>query len=743
MNSSIDRVEPLPGRTTPPSSPLAERMQVGVGFNLLGAAFNQGSTLAVNIVVANLVGQEAFGRYTMVLATIATVATIGQLSMGYTATKHLAEFRSVDPSRASRMLGLFTGVSIVSALIAGLTLAATASWLASTILDAPDLAPMLRLAAAAVFFTVLNGFSSGALAGLERYAALAKVGVVSGTLYAIICIVLARAFGLIGAVAGVATSAFVQSVILGIVLVGEAARQGMTITGRGIWQERAILSAFALPASLTGLVSLPALWISSALLARQPDGYHQLALFGAANSFRTMVLFLPQAINNVGMSLLNNQRRSSTEGYAKVFWMNAGWTAGSALGTAGLLFLASGSLLSLFGTNFTAGRAALGILLGAAIVEAVANAAYQIVVSRGRMWASLLVVSLPRDLSLVLLAAALTPTLGAEGLAIAYAAAWVLALVGILSLVRQLGVSATPLVPARRGHALTVMTTALRLATGIYRATPFRPVREAYFRSFLRLVRGRRVTRTIEGMTFELDLGELIDVSVFLQQYERDVVALIERLTRPGSTVLDIGANIGAHTLRFSKLVGSGGNVFAFEPMDYAFTKLARNVALNGAVNTQLVRLALSDHNAAAQVVGYRSSWTLTGERKHETAVVDFRRLDDWCNERGVTDVHLVKLDVDGDEQKVVAGGLSTIERCRPILLVEVGAWHFSSTEYNPLHLLATRGYRFWETTTLLEIDLPGIRARLPDRDDEMAFSINLVASVASLFDESADGRSR
>jgi O-antigen/teichoic acid export membrane protein len=422
-------------------------MQSGVGFNLLGTAFNQGSTLVVNVIVANLVGTEAFGRYTMVLATVSTVAALGQLSMGFTATKHVAEFRSVDLSRTSRILGLCATVSFVSALIAGLALASTAPWLAGAVLKAPDLAPMLQLAAAAVFFTVLNGFWTGALAGLEEYSALAKAGVVSGTLYAVLCIASAKVFGLTGAVAGVALSAFVQCVLLGWVLARAATRHGMAITVRGIWQERTILSMFAVPASLTGMVSLPALWISNAVLANQMDGYRQLALFGAANSFRTMVLYVPQAINNVGMSLLNNQRRSSAEGYRRVFWMNAAWTAASALAAAGLLFLASSPLLSLFGPAFAAGRGALGILLAAAIVEAVGIAAYQIVVSRGTIWASLWFVSLPRDLSLVALAVLLTPTLGAVGLATAYASGWVLALAGILALVWRLGLSAAAPAP--------------------------------------------------------------------------------------------------------------------------------------------------------------------------------------------------------------------------------------------------------------------------------------------------------
>lgn len=274
---------------------------------------------------------------------------------------------------------------------------------------------------------------------------------------------------------------------------------------------------------------------------------------------------------------------------------------------------------------------------------------------------------------------------------------------------------------------------ALTIATRIYRATPFRSLREQYFRLFLRLVRGRRVVRRVEGMTFDLDLGEMIDVGLFLQQYERDVVAVVERVTEPGWTVLDIGANIGAHTLRFSRLVGTTGRVFAFEPMDYAFSKLSRNLLLNEAGNTRAFKLALSDHNADACPVDFRSSWATSGERRRETSSVDLRKLDDWFLEHRLSRLDLIKLDVDGHEWQVLKGGLMSIERYRPILLIEAGAWHFASRETNPLELLASLGYRFWETTNTSEIDVAAVRQRLPERDDDMAFSMNLVASTTAL----------
>ena len=282
---------------------------------------------------------------------------------------------------------------------------------------------------------------------------------------------------------------------------------------------------------------------------------------------------------------------------------------------------------------------------------------------------------------------------------------------------------------------LPLSGTALRLATALYRATPFRPLRAAYFQTFLRLVRGRRVLRRVEGVLFELELGQVIDVGVLLQQYERDVVAILEEITRTGWTALDVGANIGAHALRLTKLVGPSGRVHAFEPMDFAYAKLRRNAALNRLPNLEIHQLALSDENRPQQEVRFRSSWASSGRRTDESTTVEMRRLDDWCADRGNPPVHLVKIDVDGHEYQVLAGATRTIERCRPAILIEAGAWHFSSA-HNPLQWLASHGYRFWDTSTRAELDLSAIRARLPERDEDMAVSMNLLAGVAPLLAE-------
>lgn len=275
-----------------------------------------------------------------------------------------------------------------------------------------------------------------------------------------------------------------------------------------------------------------------------------------------------------------------------------------------------------------------------------------------------------------------------------------------------------------------VSRAAVRFATGVYRATPFQPLRQLYFNSFLRLVRHQRVVRTVEGMTFELDLGEMIDACLFLGQFERDIVALIERLTPAGGTVIDVGANVGAHTLRFAKQVGRSGRVLAVEPTDYAYHKLVKNLSLNEYPHVTAVQLALAERPARQQTISFRSSWRSDGRQHVATTVVDFVTLDEWCALEAIGRVDLMKLDVDGHEFGVLAGGRRLLQECRPAMLMETGAWHFEDATRNPLVLLRDLGYRFWDTKTLQEFrDVDAIQRNLPGDKD---ISINVLAMTSA-----------
>jgi FkbM family methyltransferase len=196
--------------------------------------------------------------------------------------------------------------------------------------------------------------------------------------------------------------------------------------------------------------------------------------------------------------------------------------------------------------------------------------------------------------------------------------------------------------------------------------------------------RGPLVDVGRRGIHWELDLREGIDFSIWLLGYfEPSTVAAYRRLVSPGATVVDIGANIGAHTLHLARAVGPQGRVIAFEPSADAFGRLARNIALNPGLQDrislhQTMLLASDDALLPATVV---SSWPLLPRseldpvapgRAQPTSGATAARRDDALEALGVTTVDVVKLDVDGYELDVLQGAPRLLDEARPAILFEL-----------------------------------------------------------------------
>ena len=446
MNEPVDM--------SPAQSSLGFRLRSGISWNLAGVLFNQGSTFAVSLVVSNLLGQRVFGEYSMLVSTLAMATAVGSLGIGYTTTKFVAEFRSTDVLRTGRILGLCRSVAMWAAGLTALTLVLGARWLASHALGAPELGLDVMLAGAAVFFVILNNLQMAVLGGLESYPALGKIGILSGMLYFLLCATGAWYSGLHGVLIGLVLSAVPQWLFLNWQVRRELRLQGISIPHGGYWRERNVILHFALPAAMSGLVDMPAFWLANTFLARQPGGYDQLALFGAANSLRALVLFIPAIVNGVSMSLLNHQRGiGDGRRYRKLFWLNLQLSVGVALCGAAMLAGLGSWILRLFGKSFTDGYSVVLVLMAAALPEAAATALYQVIQAQGRMWLSFFLVSIPRDMVIVVAAAFLSPKFGAHGLAGAYVAGWSLALLAIMALVRYTGLTQWVLL---RGDRLAV-----------------------------------------------------------------------------------------------------------------------------------------------------------------------------------------------------------------------------------------------------------------------------------------------
>src|SRR6187399_2260536 len=115
------------------------------------------------------------------------------------------------------------------------------------------------------------------------------------------------------------------------------------------------------------------------------------------------------------------------------------------------------------------------------------------------------------------------------------------------------------------------------------------------------------------GIDWRLNLEEGIDLAIYLfGAFERGTQRVFRRSIRRGDVVLDIGANIGAHTLRLAEAVGPTGKVLAVEPTAYAFARLTQLLGDNPALARVVIakQMLLSSPERQALPAAIYSRWS-------------------------------------------------------------------------------------------------------------------------------------
>jgi len=161
------------------------------------------------------------------------------------------------------------------------------------------------------------------------------------------------------------------------------------------------------------------------------------------------------------------------------------------------------------------------------------------------------------------------------------------------------------------------------------------------------------------------------------EQYERGPKRYFKSRLRNGMVVLDIGANVGFHSLLASRAVGAGGQVHAFEPVRRQFEDLQWNLERNRAANVTANRLIVLD--SPGEKVIYlgepgnsgSASMAFAPEHESEQETVMATTLDAYAEAKALPRVDIIKIDVEGHEMAVLNGAPHTLHT-RPILLLEV-----------------------------------------------------------------------
>jgi FkbM family methyltransferase len=207
---------------------------------------------------------------------------------------------------------------------------------------------------------------------------------------------------------------------------------------------------------------------------------------------------------------------------------------------------------------------------------------------------------------------------------------------------------------------------------------------------------------------------------------------MLERVLRPGMTVLDIGANIGYYALMELGLIGSAGTLIAVEPSPSNVELLKRNLALNGYQNTEVHQAAISDQSGVKRFflseMSNLNTFHNTGSGSlHLSGKTIDVRIATIPEIMAGRKPDLIRMDVEGHEVEVFRGLIPAIERgeMAPMVIFETHLSRYGADHdiEAPLRRLFALGYRVslagssWEQGTAI-IEAKGYKRVMSIRSD-------------------------
>ena len=195
-----------------------------------------------------------------------------------------------------------------------------------------------------------------------------------------------------------------------------------------------------------------------------------------------------------------------------------------------------------------------------------------------------------------------------------------------------------------------------------------------------------RKVKNYSYLNLQTDYAEVFGNKLFLSKkglglsvshygtYEELEAKIMEEKIETGNIVVDIGANIGLHTLNMARIVGNTGQVFAFEPDPSNFEILKKNVKINNYKNIILEQKAVGDKHG--RVTLYQSDNPINHrifpqtERATNQVQVELTNLDNYFDSDMIDKINFIKIDVEGMEFGVLKGMKNILKNNKKIKIL-------------------------------------------------------------------------
>ena len=214
-----------------------------------------------------------------------------------------------------------------------------------------------------------------------------------------------------------------------------------------------------------------------------------------------------------------------------------------------------------------------------------------------------------------------------------------------------------------------------------------------------------------QGINYKLDVSNYLDHYIYWGVADSGYTSILREM-KTADVMLDIGAHIGESALFYAS-INSRARIFAFEPHPVSFRRARVNILLNRFQNIHLINLGLGERAEILKLyeVNENNSGAnriMRGENNFPYKEIAADTLDNLMQERMITKVDFIKIDVEGFEFAVLKGGAETIIQSKPVMFIELDDNNLkenNSCAEEIIELLRSFGYnRIYRADNLMPI---------------------------------------
>lgn len=353
-----------------PAKSLKKRLAVGMSWVMAGSLLRQVANFLAVIFVARVLSMMDFGKLAVIQSTVLMISSFGQAGIGLSTTKYIASNRVNDRPRTGRIIGFTLDFVCIASLLIAVLVVVFSRLLAGKLLPGSDLAGDLSLSSIWMMFEIVSLIQVRMLAGLESFRSCAIVTFCQGVLLPMVWVG-AYLGGITGAVACYSLVSIIGCLLGQVLLQKECRRFDIKIQYRNVWGERSILRMSAMVWLSETAMNLTN-WGVGILLARQPNGLVEYAIFNAASRYQNVLAFLPTRIFHVSLPVLANlQAEGNRHGFTKALVGLGGLSLLVTTAGASVLLLFPDTLMAWYGRGFGAGGDVLSVVAVLCIASSV------------------------------------------------------------------------------------------------------------------------------------------------------------------------------------------------------------------------------------------------------------------------------------------------------------------------------------------------------------------------------------